>query len=53
MKFPHVCGKIFTVKDKKIIPLRHPAALLYNDSLQKEMIKNYGKLRKLLDSVLV
>ncbi|MCD6431868.1 uracil-DNA glycosylase [Candidatus Bathyarchaeota archaeon] len=51
LKFPYVCGKIFTVKDKKIIPLRHPAALLYNDSLQKEMIKNYGKLRKLLDSV--
>lgn len=51
LKFPDVCGKIFSVKEKKIIPLRHPAALLYNDSLYKEMAKNYRKLRILLDSV--
>jgi DNA polymerase len=47
LKFPDACGKIFSVKDKKVIPLRHPAALLYNDSLYKEMVKNYGKLRML------
>lgn len=51
LKFPNVCGKIFSVGDKKIIPLRHPAALLYDNSLRKEMVKNYGKLRTLLDSV--
>ena len=51
LKFPDVCGKIFSVEEKKIIPLRHPAALLYDNSLYKEMVRNYGKLRMLLDSV--
>jgi DNA polymerase len=51
LKFPDVCGKIFSVEEKKIIPLRHPTALLYDGSLYKEMVKNYGKLRMLLDSV--
>lgn len=52
LKFPDVCGKVFSSDDgKKIIPLRHPAALLYDNSLHREMIKNYGKLRRLLDSV--
>jgi uracil-DNA glycosylase family 4 len=51
LKFPDVCGKIFSVKGKKVIPLRHPAALLYNGSLYKEMVRNYGELRILLDSV--
>lgn len=51
LKFPDVCGEIFSLKDKKIISLRHPAALLYNDSLYKEMVKNYGRLGMLLDSV--
>lgn len=51
LKFPDVCGEVFSVKDKKIIPLRHPAAPLYDDSVYKEMVKNYGKLGILLDSV--
>lgn len=51
LKFPDVCGESFSLKDKKIISLRHPAALLYNDSLYKEMVKNYGRLGMLLDSV--
>jgi uracil-DNA glycosylase family 4 len=51
LKFPAVCGRIFSVKDRKIISLRHPAAPLYDDSLFKEMVKNYRKLRMLLDSV--
>lgn len=51
LKLPNVCGRIFSVKDKKIIPLRHPASPLYDDSVYKEMVKNYGKLRVLLDSV--
>jgi uracil-DNA glycosylase family 4 len=50
LKFPDVCGKILSVKDKRIILLRHPAAPLYDDSIYKEMVKNYGKLRTLLDS---
>jgi len=51
LKFPDVCGKIFSVKNNNVIPLRHPAAPLYDDSVYKEMVKNYGKLRILLDSV--
>lgn len=49
--FPKVCGKVFSRNDKTILPLRHPAALLYNDSLHRKMVSNYSKLRKLLDSL--
>jgi uracil-DNA glycosylase family 4 len=51
LKFPDVCGKIFSVKNNNIILLRHPAAPLYDNSVYKKMVKNYGKLRILLDSV--
>jgi uracil-DNA glycosylase family 4 len=51
LRFPEVCGRVFSSNDKTIIPLRHPAALLYDNSLHRKMVKNYSKLRKLLDSV--
>jgi len=47
-EFPKICGKLFLRRDKKIFPLPHPAALLYNDSLREEMINNYRKLKVLL-----
>ena len=50
LNFPEVCGKIFSVGNLRIIPLRHPATLLYDSSVFKKMVKNYGKLRILLDS---
>jgi DNA polymerase len=44
-EFHKVYGKIFLVGDKKILPLQHPAALLYNDSIKEIMVKNYHKLK--------
>ena len=46
-EFSKVYGKIFSSQNKRILPLKHPTALLYNDSIKEEMIKNYKKLKKL------
>lgn len=40
-------GNLFLADDRKILPLRHPAALLYNDSISEEMTENYRKLKTL------
>ncbi|MHC1573884.1 MAG: uracil-DNA glycosylase [Candidatus Syntropharchaeales archaeon] len=44
-EFHRVFGEIFLSDDgsSKIIPLQHPAALLYNPSIEEEMIRNYRK----------
>jgi len=41
-------GNLFLADDRKILPLRHPAALLYNDSINEEMTENYRKLKTLM-----
>jgi uracil-DNA glycosylase family 4 len=41
-------GNLFLADDRKILPLRHPAALLYNDSIREEMTENYRKLKTLM-----
>ena len=41
-------GTLFLADKRKILPLRHPAALLYNDFISEEMTKNYRKLRTLM-----
>ena len=46
-EFYKVYGKVFLSNNKKILPLQHPAALLYNPSLEEIMIKNYHKLKVL------
>ena len=51
LDFPEVCGKVFSVGGKKILPLGHPAAMLYNSSIREGMMKNYRKLKRLLSSV--
>ena len=51
LRFPKVCGKVSSRNDKTILPLRHPAALLYDNSLHRKMVVNYSKLRKLLGSL--
>lgn len=48
LEFSGVYGRVFLTEDKKILPLQHPAALLYNESIQKDMIKNFRKLKRLL-----
>lgn len=50
LEFPEVCSKVFSVKGKKIVPLGHPAALLYDNSIEERMKENYKKLKRLLDS---
>jgi len=38
-------------KIKKIVLLRYPAALLYNESIQDEMIEEYKALKRLIDTM--
>ena len=40
-----IFGKLLLAEDKKIFPLSHPAALLYNKSFKEIMFKNYEKLK--------
>jgi len=47
-EFHTVIGKIFSAGDRTLFPLRHPAAVLYNNSIREEMISNYHKLKILL-----
>jgi DNA polymerase len=46
--FHKVFGNVFLAEDRKILPLQHPAAVLYNDFIKEEMIKNYCKMKVLL-----
>jgi uracil-DNA glycosylase family 4 len=45
LEFPGLCGKVLGAGDKEILPLQHPAALLYNSSIKEEMVKDYSKMR--------
>ena len=49
--FPEVCGEVFEYGDKKIVPLQHPTALLFNESIQDEMIEEYKALKRLIDTM--
>lgn len=48
IEFNNVYSKIYLLDSKKVIPLQHPAAVLYNDSIKTELMKNYRKLKILL-----
>lgn len=48
-EFHTLYGKVFLEKGKKILPLPHPAFLLYNPSFEEEMVKNYRKMKVLLE----
>ena len=45
-EFHEVYGKVFEAGNKKILPLQHPAAVLYNRSIKDVMITNYRKMYK-------
>lgn len=47
-EFQAVYGKVLAADDKQIIPLQHPAALLYDGSIQEAMVKNYRGMKTLL-----
>jgi DNA polymerase len=49
LDFPEVCGKIFLSGDAKLVPLQHPTALLFKESLRDEMIEEYKVIKRLLD----
>jgi uracil-DNA glycosylase family 4 len=48
LEFSKFYSKIFLAQNRKILPLRHPATLLYDGSFREEMVKNYRKLKTLM-----
>jgi uracil-DNA glycosylase family 4 len=46
-QFPVLCGRPHLAEGSKILPLQHPAAALYNNSLKEAMAKNYSKINTL------
>ena len=50
-EFQAVYGKVLVADDKQIIPVQHPAALLYDGSIKEVMLKNYRKMQALLSSL--
>jgi DNA polymerase len=50
-EFLAVYGKVFQTENKKILPLAHPATLLYNEFIWEEMTENYKKMKILLESI--
>ena len=51
-EFSSIYGGLFLTKDKKILPLPHPASLLYNPDFKQDLMKSYRKLQMLLDRLL-
>jgi DNA polymerase len=47
-EFQKVYGKVLEADDKLIIPVQHPAALLYNSSIKTVMLNNYRKMQAVL-----
>jgi DNA polymerase len=48
MSFSKINGKLLDLDGKKIFPLPHPAALLYNPSFEADTIEKYKKLKHFL-----
>ena len=48
LDFPESCGKVFMSRDKKLVLLQHPTALLFNESLRDEMVDEYRVLNRLV-----
>ncbi|MBC2715506.1 MAG: uracil-DNA glycosylase [Desulfobacteraceae bacterium] len=49
--FGDLYGNLIFSKNQKILPLPHPASLLYNPSFEYETIKKYEKLHSLLTEI--
>jgi len=45
--FYKLYGKLILTNNRKILPLQHPAAVVYNPNLKKVLINNYHKLQVL------
>ncbi len=48
IKMNSICGKVFSTGNIKIVPLYHPASLLYAPKLKVLMEKTYRSLKKFL-----
>ena len=51
-EYHKILGNVFLSGDKKIIPLQHPATVLYNHSLKNTLIKNYRNMKVELDKTM-
>ena len=47
-EFNKIYGKLSLAPDRKILPLQHPASVLYDISIKEEVTKNYHKMKILL-----
>ena len=47
-EFREVYGKLFLAGNTRILPVQHPAAILYDDSIKNIMVRNYHKMKVLL-----
>lgn len=52
-EFDRVYCKIFLGGDRKVFPLQHPVAVLHNNSIKGIIVKNYCKLKVLLNALSV
>ncbi len=50
-EYQEVYGKVLKADDKQIIPVQHPAALLYNSSIKKVMLNNYSRVQEVLSNL--
>ena len=50
-EFQEVYGKVLKADDKQIIPVQHPAALLYNSSIKTVMLNNYRNMQAVLSNL--
>jgi len=48
MSFTNINGKLLSINNKKIFPLPHPAALLYNPSFEPDTIEKYKMIKAYL-----
>ncbi|HIH98802.1 MAG TPA: uracil-DNA glycosylase [Thermoplasmata archaeon] len=47
-EFSRLYGRLLWANGRKVYPLRHPTALIFNEGIEKKMVKNYRKLKTLL-----
>lgn len=46
-EFKELYGRLFLTREKKILPLKHPTYLLFDDSIRDETIETYRKIKTL------
>lgn len=51
-EYHRILGNTFISGDKKIIPLQHPASVLYNHSVKKTLIKSYHNMKVELENII-